>query len=109
MTRTTQSFAHDSPEQRATSKRRQIVPNLGPAIADDLMRLGIARPQALVGRDPGDLYRALCRLDGRRHDPCLWDVFPERKARAAGGGGIHAGPRHSPSGSARHQTTRGRR
>lgn len=75
MARTARSFAHYSPDQRATSKRLQRIPNVGPAMADDLLRLGIVAPDDLAGRDPDVLYQDLCRLDGRRHDPCVRDVF----------------------------------
>ena len=29
----------------------------------------------LRGRDPYALYEELCRLTGKRHDPCLLDTF----------------------------------
>ena len=51
------------------------LPNVGPAIAGDLLRIGIARPQALVGKDPYALYEKLCRVTGQRHDPCVIDTF----------------------------------
>lgn len=76
------------------------IPNVGPATARDLRRLGIEDPEQLRGRDPFQLYDRLCSLTGRRHDPCVIDVFisavrfiegaparpwweytPERKAR----------------------------
>jgi len=77
------------------------LPNVGPAMALDLVRLGISRPEAIKKRDPDRMYEALCKKDGVRHDPCVRDVFaslvafvngaparpwwfytPERKARA---------------------------
>jgi hypothetical protein len=76
------------------------MPNVGPATADDLLRLGIRRPEDLVGRDPDALYDELTVLDGVPHDPCMrdmlaavvsyaetgraapwWHFTPERKAR----------------------------
>jgi hypothetical protein len=51
------------------------VPNIGPAVAADLRLLGVARPDDLVGRDPYALYDELCRVTGKRHDPCLLDTF----------------------------------
>jgi Pathogenicity locus len=90
----------DVPER---ARRLLDVPNVGPAVALDLVRLGISTPEALAGRDPDEMYAALCRLDGVRHDPCVHDVFAaavsfadgkparpwrafsaERKAREAG-------------------------
>ena len=51
------------------------VPNIGPAIAADLRRLGIRSPRELPGRDPYEMYDDLCRITGQRHDPCLLDTF----------------------------------
>jgi hypothetical protein len=81
------------------------IPNVGPAIARKLARLGVGSAGDLRGRDPDELFERLCALDGRRHDPCLLDTFVaavdyanggparpwweysrERKARAAAAG-----------------------
>lgn len=32
-------------------------------------------PAELLGRDPYAMYYDLCRITGRRHDPCLLDTF----------------------------------
>ena len=80
------------------------LPNVGPATARDLVRLGIHEPKDLRRRDPDRMYALLSRLDRVRHDPCVRDVFasliafvngaparpwwhytPERKARARKG------------------------
>lgn len=58
--------------------------NVGPAIADDLLRLGIRRRQDLAGRSAADLYRAICELDGTRHDICVQDIFSAAIAQANG-------------------------
>ncbi|MBI5367462.1 MAG: mitomycin resistance protein [Planctomycetes bacterium] len=50
-------------------------PNVGPATAGDLLRLGIRRIEDLAGKDPDRLYDALCRRDGAPHDVCVRDVF----------------------------------
>ncbi len=55
--------------------RLEDIPNVGPAVAADLRRLGITSPGQLSGRDPYALYDELCRLTGQRHDPCLLDTF----------------------------------
>jgi hypothetical protein len=87
------------------TKQLQTIPNIGPAMAQDLLRLGVTRPEDLVGRDAVEMYEDLCRLDGRRHDPCVEDTFasavffantgerrpwwsftPERKARVRAAG-----------------------
>jgi Pathogenicity locus len=53
----------------------QALPNVGPAIARKLVRLGITDPTDLRGQDPDLLFERLCAIDGRRHDPCLLDTF----------------------------------
>lgn len=53
----------------------QQIPNIGPAMAEDLRGLGIARPQQLVGKDALSLYQQLCRQTGQRHDPCVLDTL----------------------------------
>ena len=68
-----------SAKQRATARREiarlEDIPNVGPAIAADLRRLGITTPSELPGRDPYAMYDDLCRITGQRHDPCLLDTF----------------------------------
>lgn len=61
------------------------LPNVGPAVAAELRRLGIERPQQLVGRDAYALYQALGRLKGRRQDPCVLDTFMAVADFLAGG------------------------
>jgi hypothetical protein len=51
------------------------LPNVGPAVAADFVRLGIRTPRALAGRDPYALYDELNRITGTRHDPCVLDTF----------------------------------
>jgi hypothetical protein len=51
------------------------LPNVGRSIAGDLRLIGISRPKHLCGGDPYKLYRKLCRMTGRRHDPCVLDTF----------------------------------
>jgi hypothetical protein len=51
------------------------LPNVGPAVAADLRRLGIDSPEQLKGRDAFALYDQLCSITGRRQDPCVIDVF----------------------------------
>jgi hypothetical protein len=65
---------------RRSSERRDVtrlqdIPNVGPAIAADLCRLGITLPDELLRRDPYAMYDDLCRITGQRHDPCLLDMF----------------------------------
>ncbi len=56
-------------------RRLEDVPNVGPAIAGDFRLLGITEPSQLIGRDPYQLYDALCAITGERQDPCVADVF----------------------------------
>ena len=60
------------------------LPNVGPATALDLVRLGIFEPKALKKKKPERMYEALCAIDGLRHDPCLLDVFASLVAFANG-------------------------
>ncbi len=51
------------------------LPNVGPAAAEDLRRIGIRTPAQLAGRDAYDMYAQLCLATGVEHDPCVIDVF----------------------------------
>ena len=62
-------------ERREAEARLQEIPNVGPKMAADLIKLGIMRLEDAVGKDPDEMYHELCILDGRRHDPCVRDVF----------------------------------
>lgn len=66
-------------------QRLEDLPNIGPAAAGDLRALGIRAPRELAGRDPLDLYQALCRHSGKRQDPCVLDTFIAVVRFAAGG------------------------
>ena len=55
--------------------RLEDLPNIGPAMAGDLRRIGVATPDDLAGRDPVGLYEHLCQAAGTRQDPCVLDVF----------------------------------
>lgn len=49
--------------------------NVGPAMRADLSLLVIDTLEQLAACEPDDLYLALQRQTGRRHDPCVWDTF----------------------------------
>lgn len=51
------------------------LPNVGPAMAGDLHRLGLTHPQQLATCDAHVLYRRLSELTGRHQDPCVLDTF----------------------------------
>jgi hypothetical protein len=59
--------------------------NVGPATLADLHRLGIRTVRQLARRDALALYRSLCRRTGKRHDPCVIDVFMAIIHQARGG------------------------
>lgn len=67
------------------ARRHQDLPNIGPAMARDLLLLGIATPQELAHHNPFDLYRCLEALTGGRQDPCVLDTFMAAVAFAQGG------------------------
>ncbi len=60
---------------RKTITQLEELPNVGKATADDLRMIGIDDPKKLIGKNPYELYDALCRTTGRRIDPCVIDVF----------------------------------
>ena len=57
------------------ARELQDIPNIGPALARDLRRIGIDAPSRLKRRNPFNLYQALNAATGRRHDPCVLDTF----------------------------------
>ena len=60
---------------RPLPPRLEDLPNVGPAVAADLRRLGIGTPDEIRGRDPYMLYHDLCRATRTLHDPCMLDTF----------------------------------
>ena len=60
---------------RDTVSRLDELPNIGKAMAGDLLLVGIDHPKKLIGKEPFELYEALCATSGKRHDPCVIDVF----------------------------------
>ena len=63
----------------------QKVPNVGPAIAEDLLSLGVRSVSQLARRDHRRLYDRLCDQTGMRQDPCVLDTFEAAVAFARGG------------------------
>ncbi len=60
---------------RDTVSRLEALPNIGKSIAADLQLIGIHHPKSLIGMDPYTMYEKLCEKTGKRHDPCVLDVF----------------------------------
>ena len=63
-----------NPDRETVSKLEEL-PNIGKAIAGDLLLIGIRHPQDLIGRNPYDLFDELRIVTGEEHDPCVLDVF----------------------------------
>lgn len=63
----------------------QQLPNIGPAMAEDLRQLGIPQPAALAGKEAWALYQRLCQLSGQRQDPCVLDTLMAAVDFARGG------------------------
>lgn len=66
-----------NPSKVAREKMSKLtdLPNIGKAGAADLELLGIGKPDNLKGQDPYEMYERLCTITGKRHDPCVIDVF----------------------------------
>ena len=60
---------------RATVAQLEELPNIGKAMAEDLQIIGIVHPKELIGKDPFQLYKKLYEKTGKKHDPCVMDVF----------------------------------
>ena len=48
------------------------LPNIGKAIASDLMAIGIDSSDDLKGKDPQKVFNDLKTVMGHRHDPCVY-------------------------------------
>ena len=62
------------PDRKTVSQLDEL-PNIGKTIANDLHLIGIDHPKKLIGKEPFELYNKLCKKSGKRHDPCVIDVF----------------------------------
>ncbi len=60
---------------RKTVSRLEDLPNIGKTIGNKLQLIGIDNPKMLIGKEPFELYKELCIKSGKRHDPCVIDVF----------------------------------
>ena len=56
-------------------ERFRDIPNVGSAIEKDFIALGLNEPTELIGQDPYQLYKDLCSITQKKHDPCVIDVF----------------------------------
>lgn len=64
-----------NPMPRSEIIKFQDIPNVGKAIEKDFVLLGFNEPKELIGKDPYQMYRDLCKITGSRQDPCVIDVF----------------------------------
>jgi len=71
--------------EQALLKELQKLKNVGPAIARDLVMIGVKDPKDLAKMNPDDMYKRLCKETGARQDPCVWDVFAAIVDLARGG------------------------
>jgi len=60
---------------RDTVSRLDALPNIGKKMASALRSIGIDHPKQLIGMEPFKMYEDLCIKTGKRHDPCVIDVF----------------------------------
>jgi hypothetical protein len=65
--------------------RLRAIPNIGPKMAAELIKLGVTRLEDAVGRDPDEMYNELCAIDAKRYDPCVRDIFAAVVSYAEGG------------------------
>ncbi len=53
----------------------QVIPGVGPSIAQDLVSMGIHTVADLKGQDPQALYDRLCELTRTKQDRCVLYTF----------------------------------
>lgn len=51
------------------------IPNVGPAMKEDFLALGLSSPKQLIHKDPLKLYNKMCQIAGTRKDPCVLDTY----------------------------------
>ena len=56
-------------------KKFKDIPNVGPAMERDFLKLGLKSPSDLASKDPYRLYQKMCQLTGLRQDPCVLDTY----------------------------------
>ncbi|MFG1819573.1 helix-hairpin-helix domain-containing protein [Kribbella sp. NPDC049174] len=68
---------------QTTSNLTELM-NVGTSVAAYFERVGITRIEQLAGQDPLEIYDTMCRVDARRHDPCLLDTIMSAVDQANG-------------------------
>lgn len=56
-------------------KKFQDIPNVGPAMEKDFKELGFKNPVDLISKNPLTLYKKMCKISGKRLDPCVLDTY----------------------------------
>ncbi|HJQ93838.1 MAG TPA: DUF4332 domain-containing protein [Candidatus Thermoplasmatota archaeon] len=74
--------------QQQTLVQLQTLPGIDPAMAADLLRLGVTSVDDLSRRDPRDLYDRIGALDGVRPCPRVLDAYAAAIHAARTGEGI---------------------
>ena len=64
------------------NRQLQNLVSIGPAMLRDFEILGIRTVAQLARRNPKRLYEKLCRVTGKRQDPCVLDAFSAAVAQA---------------------------
>ncbi len=62
-------------ERRQILRELQVIPGIGPSLAQDLYALGLRRVADLRRKNPGILYRRLEKLTGTKQDRCVLYTF----------------------------------
>jgi hypothetical protein len=60
---------------KSVLKQLQVIPGIGPSMAQDLYDLGFRSVEDLVGHNPEKMYDDLCRMRGGHIDRCVLYVF----------------------------------
>ncbi len=63
------------PASNNVLKRLQVIPGVGPRLAEELASLGYTAVPELVGEDPEAMYERLIDLHGKHVDRCVLYVF----------------------------------
>jgi len=53
----------------------QVIPGIGPSMAQDLRDLGIFKVSDLIGQEPTVMYKRLCQFHSMQLDRCVLYVF----------------------------------
>lgn len=61
-------------KEKALAELKQI-PGVGKSIAEDFWNIGLRSIEDLQGRDPEDLYAAICAFQGCHVDRCMLYVL----------------------------------